>query len=63
MTYDEILRALTDRNLAVVSDRTKIHSITLSKIRTRGRNMRPHASTLEVLSRYLDGTAYEPDQS
>lgn len=63
MTYDQILYALTDKNLSVVSERTKIHWVTLSKIRSRGRAMRPHASTLEVLSQYLSGTAYEPDQS
>ena len=63
MTYDEILYALTDKNLSVVSERTKIHWVTLSKIRSRGRGMRPHASTLEVLSQYLSGTPYTPDES
>lgn len=63
MTYDEILYALADRNLAAVSERTKIHEVTLSRIRSRGRDMRPHASTLEVLSQYLDGTPYTPDEA
>lgn len=61
MTYDEILYALLDRNLSAVSERTKIHEVTLSRIRSRGKEMRPHASTLEVLSQYLSGTSYDPE--
>ena len=59
MKYDDIVRSLEDRTLTVVSERTGIHRNTLAKIATEGRARR---ATLELLSRYLDGTAYEPDE-
>lgn len=62
MTYDQIVRCLSDRTLTVVSDRTKIHRNTLYRIVNDSGEARPHNATLDVLSRYLDGTPYEAAQ-
>jgi transcriptional regulator with XRE-family HTH domain len=61
MTYDKILSALSDRTLTTVARRTNIHRHTLSNM-VNGKNVgRPNPATLDVLSRYLDGTAYQAD--
>lgn len=61
MTYAQILLSLKDRTLTVVSDRTQIHRTTLYRMVNDRNSKRPNRATLDVLSRYLDGTAYEAD--
>lgn len=62
MTYDQILASLSDRILTKVARRTQIHRHTLSNMINEKNVGRPNHATLDVLSRYLDGTAYQPDQ-
>lgn len=61
MTYDQILRSLEDRNLSVVGKNTGISKATFTRMK-RGGAYLPRRSTLELLSRYIDGTAYEPQE-
>lgn len=54
MTPDQVRQALTDRNLTIVAERTKLHASTLYRLR----DGEPCSlRTLEVLSEYLQAPA------
>ena len=52
MTIDEIIAALKDRNLKVVSERTGIHHNSLVALKN-GAVQNPHQRTIELLTAYL----------
>lgn len=52
LTIEEIKERLTDKNIAVVSERTGVHRNTLSAIRC-GENTNPTYNVIKILSEYL----------
>jgi DNA-binding Xre family transcriptional regulator len=52
MTLEEIIEALRDRNLVIVSERTGIHHNSLVALK-KGRVKNPHQKTLDALAAYL----------
>lgn len=52
MTIEEIAKALADRNLKMVAERTGVHYVTLSRIRN-GHHKNPRYETVKALVDYL----------
>lgn len=54
LNLEKIKKALEDRNMEIVAERTGIHRNTISAIRS-GSNQNPTYATLKTLSDYLSG--------
>lgn len=58
LNLDQIRKALDDRNMDKVAERTGIHRNTISAIRA-GSNQNPTYATLKTLSDYLSGVSID----
>lgn len=54
LTLEEIRKRLADRRIDIVAEATGLHRNNVARIRD-GQNTNPKATTLEALSRYLEG--------
>jgi transcriptional regulator with XRE-family HTH domain len=58
LSEQEIITALQDRRLAMISEATGISRMTLTKIRS-GRAIKPSYNTMRRISNYLEGKPIE----